>query len=1094
MSALLALLRPRPPGPRSRVIHRVGFCCALALALPGLGQTFPIRPAAPGLSETGAPAFLVLSPSALGLSSPPTDLQPMPDGRILALAGRELAFGDGTRWEVFRLAPNETDASSSTVTVDAAGRIFVGMPGAFARVEFGADGYWHRLKLAEAPLPDFTPATAFALGDRWYWHSGSGKVVDWQPDQTPAVVGAITDMERAVRLDGFDFLSDRADGSLWRVTASGLQPAITGRETNVSFAITCALNLGEGRQIVGTNGHGLQRISANQLQPFINSGPLAGQSRVNDLCATVPGLFAAAVDNVGIVFFDRHGRTVQVLDRTLDHRLARVRRLFYLRRGAVWALLNDGIVRVEFPSRISHYEPMVSTGLVFAQPYRLDGRLWLLADGQAQRAVYDHDGRLLRFEIDTPPDQFLCSLSTGTGMLLAGSRNGFFRREPSGWKLVLPGITNAHLCAFPDAQGRWLFFAQNIVGWLRPNGDSYEITTHPAPGVGGVYGVTGDGHGVLWAELGTARVGRCALVGDDFDVKLFGPDDGLAGGWAQLYLVDGEIRANIANHLLRLDPAGQRFVADEEFARRLPSPIDNALGRPTSDAIGHLWLTTSDQLQLYEARGRGFLRLPDRFPAGLLPLFVTPDDSGPVWLHQRLQLARYDPVMPLPESGDPRVLITRLQLTSSNRTLYLPPPTVPTLAANDNSFVVHFMAVDAPPSQAITFEVRLDGASDQWMSTGVVGTAAFNRLKEGRYTLRIRPLLQGVPADEVRLAFAVEPPWFRTRSAYVAYTGAAVAFIGFVAWYAGWRERRDKARLERIVAQRTQELADANRQLAGNIEATLRQAEDLRASEERFRLLSTELEQRVHDRTEALVRANEQLVANNQELESFSYSISHDLRAPLRNINGFVDLLRRRNRGTLDSESSRFFQIIATETIRLSQLIDSLLAFARLSRAEFRFERVAVASLVTQVIAELRPEFENRLVDWRIASLPTVTADTALLRQVVTNLLANAIKFTRHREPAIIEIGSLPFDDAHLSEHILYVRDNGAGFDPKYASKLFGVFQRLHHTRDFEGTGIGLANAKRIITRHGGRIWAESIPGEGATFYFSIPVRSPDKT
>lgn len=274
------------------------------------------------------------------------------------------------------------------------------------------------------------------------------------------------------------------------------------------------------------------------------------------------------------------------------------------------------------------------------------------------------------------------------------------------------------------------------------------------------------------------------------------------------------------------------------------------------------------------------------------------------------------------------------------------------------------------------------------------------------------------------------------------------------------------------------------------MDSTLRQAERLRTSEERYRQLSAELERRVAERTEALLRANEQLVATNHELEAFSYSISHDLRAPLRNINGFVDLLRRRNRTVLDPESLRFFQIIATETIRLSQLIDSLLAFARLSRADFKFERVALSSLVARVVAELRPEFENRIVDWRIAPLPTVYADTALLRQVVTNLCQNAIKFTRNRPQAIIEIGTVPpATGTTATEQVVYVRDNGAGFDPKYAGKLFGVFQRLHHTRDFEGTGIGLANAKRIIVRHGGRIWAEGKPGEGATFYFALPIR-----
>ncbi len=1068
----------------------LGVLGAVVLALSARAQSTPIGAAAPGLSETGVPEFMVLAPAALGLSSPPTDLQALPDGRLVALAGRELALGDGTRWEVFRLSPQDVAPGSNSVAIDAEGKMYAGSAGTFARIEFGADNRWNRVQQADTPQEGIVPVSVHMVGRDWYWHGGSGAVVSWRPGRTARIVGHITDLERAIAVGDDHFLSDRADGSFWRVGPGGLQSVIRAGDTNVSRSITCALTLPDGRVAVGTNGNGLQSLVDGRLVPFLSGGPLAGRSRINDLCPTVPDHYAAAVDNLGIVFFDRTGRTVQVLDRALDHRLARVRRLFYAEPGIVWALLNDGIARVDFPSRISHYESMVSTGLVFAQPYRFEGRLWLLGDGQAQRGIYDADGRLLRFEVDSPPEQFLCSLSTATGSLLACGRVGVFRRENDSWRLVVPGIVNAHLSSTPDREGRWLFVAQDKVGWLRPRGTAYEVETRPVRDLGGVYGGITDAQGALWAELGTARVARAELLGDTPRIEIFGAEHGLAGGWAQLSMIAGEVHANTVARLLRFDREARRFEPDPNFAHLLPRNEVDVLGRPAVDASGRLWVSTDEGPQLFERHERRLQRVHESFPAGLQPLFYTPDAGGPVWFHQRLQLARYDPSMPLPAPTTPRIVITRIHLTNTNRTLHLPAAPLAPWPAHDNSLTVHFLAVHTPAARTVTFEVQLGGASSDWISTGVIGTATFDRLKEGRYRLGVRPVVGGEPGEATYLPFVIEPPWFRTHAAYACFALAALGFIALVAWYAGWRERRDKAKLAHLVAQRTRELNDANRLLETNMDSTLRQAERLRTSEERYRQLSAELERRVAERTEALLRANEQLVATNHELEAFSYSISHDLRAPLRNINGFVDLLRRRNRTVLDPESLRFFQIIATETIRLSQLIDSLLAFARLSRADFKFERVALSSLVARVVAELRPEFENRIVDWRIAPLPTVYADTALLRQVVTNLCQNAIKFTRNRPQAIIEIGTVPpATGTTATEQVVYVRDNGAGFDPKYAGKLFGVFQRLHHTRDFEGTGIGLANAKRIIVRHGGRIWAEGKPGEGATFYFALPIR-----
>jgi PAS domain S-box-containing protein len=277
---------------------------------------------------------------------------------------------------------------------------------------------------------------------------------------------------------------------------------------------------------------------------------------------------------------------------------------------------------------------------------------------------------------------------------------------------------------------------------------------------------------------------------------------------------------------------------------------------------------------------------------------------------------------------------------------------------------------------------------------------------------------------------------------------------------------------ERLIAWHNVLLKDAR----GNITGTLSSGQDITEYKQ--------AENQIISLNKDLIRRARALEDANQELEAFAYSVSHDLRAPLRHIDGFIELLEKRIGTNLNEECRHYVKVISKSAKIMGSLIDDLLAFSRLGRQLMSFDSINLGSMVDDIVRELESDLIQRKIDWQIGNLPIIKGDGPMLRVVLMNLVSNAVKFTQTREQAIVKIGH----KYQNTETIVFVSDNGVGFDQAYENKLFGVFQRLHKSEEFEGTGVGLAIAQRIVNRHGGRIWAESIIEKGATFYFSIPT------
>ena len=840
----------------------VGVLALAACAFLGNVAVRGMPDAPAGALEVGAPSFDVLGLEALGLSTPPTDLHLLPDGRILVVAQDELAFADSARWETFR-GPEEQLPLLNQVAVDGDGKIYAGTREGIARIELGEGARWHVTTVVKLP-PEVLAQNSIlslvaAFPDHWYWYGGNGAIVSWRPGQTARVVGSSGSIERIFALAKDVYFSDQSSGALARIRADGTSERVQSSDPLVSDTVTCAIPFDSERLLVGTAAAGPKLFDGKTFRPFGPGNLLREGKRITDLCAVGEDVFAASVDSVGVVFFDRAGQTLQVLDRSLDHRLGRVQRLQYSQEGVLWGLLNDGVARIEFPSAISNFDPLLASGLTFAQPLRHLGQLWILTDGRAMQGVYDPSGRLVRFQDETPPGHYLFTLLDVDGQLFASNDEGIYVFEAAGWVMVLPGIVNARIGVATSLGGDIFYVARGEYGVIRRTGEKYSNQRTLLPGLTDTFSSIIDSAGIGWLEMGASRVGRFDPHGGEPVLRLFGTRDGLLDGWVEEFLIDGIARFRMEDSFYRFDDTKQKFVDDPELLKKIPQLAD-AYGRPASDGLGRLWFTEKGKVHVIE-RGASGDYFPVKVPqVGFAASIYTAQDDGVVWLFARRRLARMDLRTPQSLDATPRALITSVQFPASHRQLFAIGDTIAPVSYSDNSLVIHFAAPSNPFSLPVTFEVLMEGAGTQWVSTGAVGSATYDRLKEGDYVFHVRPVVGGtLRGTQDQMKFTVQAPWFRTTLAWVTYVAAGVGLIALMTWLSSYLQGRKNRRLERLVAMRTGELKSTNAQLGRQIEETTEKSEALSVSEDRYRVLNAELEDRVNRRTAELSLSNVEL-------------------------------------------------------------------------------------------------------------------------------------------------------------------------------------------------------------------------------------------
>ncbi len=795
--------------------------------------------AAPGVMERGAPAYSFQAFEQMGLQSLPTDMALLPDGRALVFGPRELAIGDGVRWEVLQADFDPAIRISGQVIAGEAGEVYAGVSGGMARVRFGDGATW-RLERME----DAIPATAAArptlqpmvVGDEWLWHSAAGPVFRWKPGMKAEQVGFAGDAQQILKLDGLYVYKKWGDTGLFNLVDNA-PVSIRLNDSETTRDIVAISDMAGGSAMAITPSGQLFRHGATGWERVASAQSIDTRSNLSAFAALSESHFALGFDGRGVVFYDKNGREVQSIDRRIDSRLGRVTKILPGKNGIVWLLLNDGVARVEFPSPLSHLEALIPTGLVMGEPTRFEGALWVHANGHLHRAEYDSNQILTGFVEDGPADARVFTLSVANGVPIVASDKGFHVRKDGRWILATAGVANGRIIAFTQGGARLAYAARDELGWLtrQPDG-TYRREDVLVGSFGDVWASVMERPGVQWLEVGSGRPALADWTGKTPTIQVFDEREGLPKGWTQIFHFDGRVRFLVSAKAYVYSPGDGRFKLDPDMTADKPW-LDGAMGRPSRDALGRVWVARDGSTKILDTSNAPQGAEVFRFPPGVQPFFFRMETDGVVWMEQRRRLMRFDPSIPLPAVEPLRALVTQVEFPGSRRTYYGPLASLESIPYSLNSFTVRFQAPGNPLNVPASFQFRLEGGDDKWVSVGVSGTAVLNEIPEGRYVLHVRPVLGGVPESETTLPFVVLPPWYRHPLAYVFYAIAAIAVVSLVGLYSTYAQRREKAHLERLIAERTHAVQEANDHLALQVQETTAKSRELQVSEERYRTL-----------------------------------------------------------------------------------------------------------------------------------------------------------------------------------------------------------------------------------------------------------------
>lgn len=1122
-------------------------------AVGGRSESAMMKAAPPGLVEAGVPSFVVFGPDSLGFSTAPSDMHLLPDGRILVVAQRQIAIGDGTRWETYQQAPDQDAYIYAQVAVDDDGRIYTGVGGKICRIDLGADALWRLVPVYSTPDNDPYSRVVQVAGT-WVWRSGGGTMLAWRPGRPVQKCGLSAAVEDIFAVGNDLFASNGSSGGLYELHFGAMATPVPSVKTVASDIVTCSANYGARQVIVGTTGSGIRTFDGKEFGDVVLPKILSEGSHINDICQVGIDLYAAAVDTKGIVFFERGGRIVQVLTGTLDHRLARPRRLVYSKNGVLWVMLENAVACIQFPSPISNFEALLPSHMNYAKPLRHDGKLWVLADGHLTRGIYDSNGCLQRFETDTPPGKFLWSIAETKGRFFATNDEGIFVRDDAAWKLVAAGIVNARLGIGPaSSEGRYFYVARDEVGWIQESAGRFTAQRIPVKGLGEVYNAVDTADGALWLELGPHRVARVTFDGNKPVVRMFGRQDGLGNGWINIFVLDGRVHCTSSGEIQRFDPQTQRFVEDRQLSRQFPALADST-GRPERDSTGRLWFSRHGTVCYIDDTKPGEKQIVRTLALGFEPTEFNMQSDGVIWMQGREHLIRYDPHMPSPPRIPPRAEITSVLLTASNLHLFTPGAALRPLPYSDNSLLIRFAAVTYPFGPPLSFEVMLEGAGNRWVSTGAVGSASFTRLKEGSYVFHVRPVIGETPGQEARLAFTIQPPWFRTRLAWLAYLAVAIGLVTSIAWFSSYMQRREKIRLERLVAERTAELHVNNAQLGRQVQEITEKTAALAASEERYRKLNAELESRVTDRTAQLSRSNadlkreiaerqraeqevervhKQLVSASHEagMAEVATGVLHNVGNVLNSVNVSAGLLAERMHSSKINGVARLAQLLKEQGDGLGRFFTedprgrTIPGYLEQLAAHMEQERAEAGKEVEGLILNVNHIKEIVAMQQNYARVSGVVETVALDEMVEDAIKIHGGAYARHGIRLERDFEKLPpitVDKHKLLQILVNLLHNS-----KYACEATNLPDKRVTIRikaaspegailavEDTGTGIQPENMPRIFTQGfttrktghgfglhsaalaanelGGRLTAHSDgPGRGATFTLWLPLQPP---